>query len=163
MSQIEEYISKLKLQKHPEGGWYNEVYRSENEFSIDGSGFPNGRAYSTGIYFLLEKGQISAFHRIKSDEIWHFYDGGLLEVISIDENGKLEFHKVGLNLDAGYVPQVTIPAGRWFASRVVEGDFVLAGCTVAPGFSFEDFEMANRNDLLAQFPNFETFINELTY
>lgn len=100
---------------------------------------------STAIYFLLKKGDISAFHKIKSDEIWHFYEGQRLEIYYLDRNGNLETILLGNNPDEGEVFQAVVPADCWFASKVSKcSEFALVGCTVAPGFDFQDFEMADR-------------------
>lgn len=157
-----EYVKILKLLPHPEGGWYKEMYRSEGRFSGHDE-FPEGRNYSTAIYFLIEKSNFSAFHRIKSDETWHFYAGDALEVFEIDSLGELKRTIVGPDIRNGQLLQYTVLAGNWFASRVYdEGSFSLAGCTVAPGFDFKDFEMASRVNCINQFPNHINIIMELT-
>ncbi|MEM6523184.1 MAG: cupin domain-containing protein [Bacteroidota bacterium] len=158
---VSEYVNQLNLQPHPEGGFYRETYRSEN--LIHAAGFEKQRNVSTGIYYLLETGSFSAFHRIKSDEMWHFYDGTGLSVYFIDERGDLEVIRLGRNIGAGEQLQGVVPAGRWFASRVESEDgFALVGCTVAPGFDFEDFEMAKRENLKQEFPQHSDLIISLT-
>ena len=156
------WVKKLKLEPHPEGGWFKEVYRSKE--TIDHSALPDkftgSRNYSTAIYYLLEKGDYSAFHRIKSDELWHFYDGDSLEIIEIALSGELTKHILGLDIDAVTRPQITIPAGSWFAARPL-GNYTLAGCTVSPGFDFQDFEMASREALLNEFPQHKNIIEKL--
>lgn len=153
------YIRTLQLQPHPEGGFYKETYRSAATVST-----PNGaRNHSTGIYFLLEAGNFSAFHRIKSDEMWHFYAGDVLEVIEIDATGTLTVTAVGNDVETGHVFQYVVKAGNWFASRVrAGGAFALVGCTVAPGFDFADFEMPSRDTLLQLFPQHAEMITALT-
>ncbi len=148
------YIKTLELLQHPEGGYYKETYRSEGSVSLTQS----ERNYSTAIYFLLEKNNFSAFHKIKSDELWHFYTGDILEVIEITKQGKLKITELGpCNF------QYCVPAGNWFGSRVKKGgNFSLVGCTVAPGFDFKDFEMAKRDGLLKEFPGHAFIIGELT-
>lgn len=148
------YIKTLELLPHPEGGYYKETYRSSASLIL-----PQGeRNYSTAIYFLLEDGNFSAFHKIKSDELWHFYAGDVLEVIEITNDGKLKITELGpTNFQYG------VPAGHWFGSRVKKGGtFSLVGCTVAPGFDFSDFEMAEREKLLHAFPQHKNIINSLT-
>lgn len=154
MSRAQYFIEKLELQKHPEGGWFKEVYRSDEFIEQDAlnARFSGRRNISTSIYFLLEVSDFSAFHRIKSDETWHFYDGGMLEIYSISTSEKLKTHKLGLNIENGELPQITIPAGEYFAAKP-SSEFTLVGCTVAPGFDFEDFEMPSKQELLNQFPN----------
>jgi predicted cupin superfamily sugar epimerase len=145
----------LQLQPHVEGGFFRETYRSP---AMSGN-----RNASTGIYFLLEDGIFSAFHRIASDEMWHFYDGNPLNIYEIDPSGKLTIHKLGLNVPLGEYPQLVITAGNWFASRVAgEQGFTLVGCTVAPGFDFADFEMGSRKMLLETYPEHAALIQELT-
>lgn len=157
------WVDKLKLLSHPEGGYYKETYRSTDKFIGGDQSFPSGRTFSTGIYFLLHDDNFSAFHRIKSDEMWHFYEGTGLTVYIITESGKLDQIKLGSDPDRGEVFQAIVPAGCWFASKTTgENSYALVGCTVAPGFDFEDFEMANRQDLLKDFPELETEIVALT-
>ena len=161
----ENLIREYQLLPHPEGGWYREVYRS-NEL-IPRSGLPDrfsgDRVMGTGIYFLLTDKNFSAFHRIASDEGWHFYAGTGLRIYDLSPEGTLTVHKLGANLSAGEVFQTWVPAGHWFGSRVEEPDgWALVGCTVAPGFDFADFEMAKRAELVALFPDHAGIIGELT-
>jgi uncharacterized protein len=160
------WIRKLQLTKHVEGGSFRETYRSPlilPAASI-GNSFTAARAASTSIYFLLEAGQFSAFHRIKSDETWHFYEGDTLEIFEISTDGELLTHKLGRNYEKGESFQLVIKANCWFGSRVANaGQYSLVGCTVAPGFDFEDFELANRNELSKLYPAHESLISELTY
>lgn len=115
----------------------------------------------TGIYFLLQQGEFSAFHRIASDELWHHYDGGALHIYEILPDGQLVTHVLGTEGEA--LPFAVIRAGSWFASRVARGnDYTLCGCTVAPGFDFSDFELAERSALQQQYPQHTGIIAELT-
>jgi len=159
------WIKELHLTKHIEGGSFRETYRSS--IVIPGGimdRFQGSRVASTAIYFLLEQGQYSAFHKIKSDEIWHFYDGDPLDIFEIDENGQLLSHKLGRETRNGESLQVVIAAGRWFGSRVSDGgSFSLVGCTVAPGFEFADFELADRDVLINRYPAHHALITEMTY
>jgi len=158
-----ERVAQLGLRPHPEGGWFRETYRSEELVSALPARFPGPRNFSTAIYFLLESGNFSAFHRIRSDELWHFYAGDALEVIEIDEQGKLIVTSLGSDAANGELFQHLVPAGRWFASRVKDGgSYSLVGCTVAPGFDFADFEMAARDALSAEFPEHKTIVEALT-
>lgn len=148
------YIEKLKLHSHPEGGFYKETHRSK--FKVNTSA--GDRNASTAIYFLIEIGNFSAFHRIKSDEVWHFYDGDDLEIIEIDISGAITITDLGKNNF-----QHTVPAGSWFGSRVKQsGHYALVGCTVSPGFDFNDFEMAKRLELENKFPQHTEIIRQLT-
>ncbi|NIJ55986.1 cupin domain-containing protein [Dyadobacter arcticus] len=161
------WTEKYNLQPHPEGGFYAETYRSSEGISQYGlpERFAGNRSFSTGIYFLLESTDFSAFHRIQSDEMWHFYAGDPLEVFVIDpEKGALEIIRLGADPENGETFQAVVPAGSWFASKPADGStYSLVGCTVAPGFDFADFEMAEKEDLIRQFPDHETLIRALTH
>ena len=154
------WVDHLDLLPHPEGGFYKETYRSkENVINRNG----DERSASTGIYFLINSGNFSAFHKIESDEMWHFYHGSPLSVYVIHKSGELEVIKIGDNIENGEVLQAVVPAGVWFASRVDEEDsYSLVGCTVAPGFDFHDFVLADREELMKEFPQHEKIIGELT-
>ena len=156
------WINRLALTHHPEGGWYKETYRSEEKISIEAlpERFQGDRNFSTAIYYLLEKGDFSAFHRIKSDEMWHFYDGDPMEIIEITAQGKLINHCLGLTKRSKCFPQLVIPSGSWFAARPM-GEYTLVGCTVSPGFDFTDFELASKTQLLSLFPQHRLTIDEL--
>jgi predicted cupin superfamily sugar epimerase len=129
-----------------------------------GTGAPGqGRNCSTSIYFLLQQDQFSAFHRIASDEIWHFYCGGTLIIYEIEQDGSLTEHVLGSDPERGETFQCVIKAGNWFASRPAAGsEYSLTGCTVSPGFDFSDFELANRSELVTTYPFYETLITSLT-
>ncbi len=165
----EYWITKLQLEKHPEGGYFKETYRSDESIPLSGlpSRFQADRAFCTAILFLLRTNEFSAFHRIKSDELWHFYSGNTLSVYVIHSDGTLETILLGPNPDKGEVFQAVVPAGTWFASKVnndaVTNAFALVGCTVSPGFDFADFEMADRKKLCAKFSMHEKLISSLTY
>ena len=156
------FVDRLKLEPHPEGGYFAETYRSEDIISAGAlpQRFNAGRNTSTAIYFLLEGHQFSAFHRIKSDELWHFYYGIPLLVYIIHPEGKLEVVKLGNNPeDCNF--QGTVKAGCWFASRPInEEGFSLVGCTVAPGFDFNDFELAG-TELADEYPQHRELIESL--
>jgi predicted cupin superfamily sugar epimerase len=140
-----DYIQHLQLIPHPEGGYYKETYRSPLQVSVEG--FDDDRSISTSIYFLLEKGQESALHRIKSDEIWFYQDGDSIEIIELDENNTEIITCLGKNITQGEVLQHVVKAGRWFGSRLKpESSFCLVACQVSPGFDFRDFELLNSTD-----------------
>jgi len=158
-----ELIADLALTRHPEGGWFRETYRAAG--TIPGT-LLNGeetdaRAFSTAIYFLLERGDISTLHRIKSDELWHFHAGAPLIVHVITPEGDYYALKLGSNPAAGEMFQGVVPAGCWFGAETT-GNYSLVGCTVAPGFDFADFEMGSRPDLLSRFPAHAGIIRRLT-
>lgn len=134
------YIENLQMLPHPEGGYYKECFRSNLEMNFNG--FEGKRSVCTSIYFLLEKGQTSALHRIKSDEIWYFHDGQTLEIIELDSEGKEIVTRLGKDLTNGEVLQHVVPANTWFGARLApESEFCLVGCQVSPGFDFKDFEL----------------------
>ena len=157
------YIEHLQLLPHPEGGYYKETYRSPGIISKSCLKDIGGdRSFSTAIYFLLQQGDFSAFHRIKSDECWHFYDGGSLLIHVLMENGEYNCIRLGRNIHEGELFQYVVPAGAWFASEPTASSFfALVGCTVAPGFDFTDFEMAKKENLVQEFPKHELLVNRL--
>lgn len=151
----ESLIEHFKMQAHPEGGYYVETYRSKLDINS-----PQGsRSASTAIHFLISKDSISHFHRLKSDEGWHFHLGDPLIVIEITPSGKLIETILGTDIVQGHKLQHFVPAGNWFASTSL-GEFSLVGCTVAPGFDFEDFEMAKEDELKRLFPEHERIISQ---
>jgi predicted cupin superfamily sugar epimerase len=166
---VDEIVHALGLVPHPEGGFYRETYRAPlvlPHASIS-STHAGDRSASTAIHFLVPRGSFSALHRIASDEVWHFYGGAPLEVVEIDPSGALTITRVGSDLAAGERPQHVVPRGAWFGSRVLEGteargDHALVGCTVAPGFDFADFELADRAALVTRFPQHRALIAALT-
>jgi hypothetical protein len=159
------WIQKLELTTHVEGGAFREVYRSELNLpkTVLPLFFQGSRSASTSIYFLLTQGQFSAFHRIASDELWHFYYGDALCVYEIGHNGRLHTHVLGSSLEKGECFQIAVKAGSWFASAPAPGsEYALVGCTVAPGFDFADFELANREALTTQHPDHVELIRRFT-
>lgn len=163
---LSKLIANLQLEPHPEGGYYRETYRSEGIIPAQAldKDFEGSRNYATAIYFLLTEGNFSAFHRVKQDEMWHFYRGAPIELYEITREGNLIRTLIGSEVQNGHKLQYLVPGGHWFASRVLSGagDYSLAGCTVSPGFDFKDFEMAERSDLLNTYPAHKTIIEELT-
>ena len=160
----EHFIYHLQLQPHPEGGFYKEVYRSEGliEAPCLQPAFGGSRHYATAIYYFLQQGDFSAFHRIKSDEIWHFYAGGNLLLHVIDLLGHYHQHTLGSTPETGAEFQVVMPAGVWFAAEPAPGTaFTLAGCTVSPGFDFRDFELADKEVLQQEYPLYRKMIERL--
>jgi predicted cupin superfamily sugar epimerase len=135
----EELIAGLGLEPHPEGGYYREIFRSALLIApADGRG---PRSALTTIYFLLPGGETSRWHRVTSDEVWHFYEGGALELLELDAAClTLSRHRLATVTDNAQAPVRTIPAGHWQAARPL-GDYALVGCTVSPGFDFADFTM----------------------
>jgi predicted cupin superfamily sugar epimerase len=161
----EYWIKKLQLQMHIEGGAFREIYRSDMTAPVNilPGTFKGDRNFCTSIYFLLQQEQYSAFHKISSDEIWHFYTGDTLLVYEIDHNGKLTEYRLGSDPEKGESFQCMIKAGNWFAARVVPGgEYTLTGCTVSPGFDFLDFVLADTQQLAAQYPQYAALIESLT-
>ena len=160
----EYWIEKLKLEPHPEGGFFRQTYKSDLLIAREAlPGFPGARAASTAIYFLLEGKNFSAFHRLRSDELWHFYAGSPLAVHMIEPAGSYSSILLGSDPEAGQTFQAVVRAGCWFASHVADWKlWALVGCTVAPGFEFADFEMAKRGQLSAQYPEHREMIQRLT-
>ncbi len=159
------WIRNLELIPHPEGGYYRETYRAQESIAANGlpDRFKGLRQFSTAIYYLLEGKQYSKFHRLKSDEMWHFYAGTGLVIYSIDENGNLEKFELGADFGKGERLQVVIPAGHWFGAHVVKPtSYALTGCTVSPGFDFGDFETAKKEEMLKQYPKHKAIIQKLT-
>jgi len=154
-------IDRLGLAPHPERGFYAETYRAP----LVVGGLPHGapRAASTAIYFLLTaEAPASYLHRLKSDELFHLYEGGPLDVLLLGEHDT-RVARLGLDLAAGERPQLVIPAGTWFGTELVTGaSHVLFGCTVAPGFDFADFELASGPELAARFPEHTSRIARMT-
>jgi uncharacterized protein len=129
----DEIIAALGMKQHPEGGWYVETFRDNPE---------GGRGYSTAIYFLLKAGEISAWHRLRdASEVWHFHAGAPLALTIHKEAGPVSIMRLGSDLAAGERPQGVVPANWWQTAQSL-GDWTLVGCTVAPGFDFKSFELA---------------------
>ena len=164
MSRIKKLIQQYELQPHPEGGWYCQTYKSDEQIGVESlpQRFGGNRAFSTAIYFLLEQGNFSAFHRIKSDECWHFYAGDPLHIYIIYESGELAHISLGNDFDQGQTFQYVVPANCWFATRPApESEYCFVGCTVSPGFEFADFELANSTELSAIYPKHKKIIEQL--
>ncbi len=160
------WVEKLQMQSHPEGGYFVETYRSAEKMDKNflPKRFSGDRNFSTGIYFLLESHHFSAFHRIQSDEMWHFYAGDALNIYYIDNQGLMQTIRLGNNPEKSEVFQAIVPAGVWFGSKpAIENSYSLVGCTVAPGFDFADFEMPDRQNLVQQFPQHQATIEMLTH
>jgi len=159
------FIKQLELQPHPEGGYYKETYRSAAciHAAVFPGQFPDKRSFLTSIYYLLEQGDCSVFHRIKSAECWHFYAGHTLLIHVIEHHGTYSCIRLGNNLAEGETFQFVVPANTWFASEPApNSSFSLAGCTVAPGFDFANFEIGSKANLLDSFPQHRDIIEKLT-
>lgn len=151
-----EIIAQLQLQPLPgEGGFYRETYRAATS--------PGQRATGTAIYYLLTSETVSRFHRLQQDEVWHFYQGDVVELVMLQPQGTYLTVTLGHDLAAGEQCQVVVPARNWQGARVKPaGQWALMGCTVAPGFEFADWELGTRDALLTQFPQAADWILQLT-
>ena len=162
----EEVIKKLDLRPLPdEGGYYRQTYKSDVEFPTNGFGIDSDsmRRISTAIYFLETPNGFSALHRVRSDEVYHFYAGDPVDMIQIDDSGILSRFILGSDILNNQSPQLVVPKGKWQASRLKAGGrWALMGSTVAPGFEFEDFELADRDRMLLQFPQLSQDIRSFT-
>lgn len=159
MTTAQHLIDHLQLTPHPEGGYYRETYRAALETTTEGGARRNA---STAIYYLLENNNRSHFHRIQSDELWFFHQGQPLEVLLL-QSGQLTILTLGHDVAQGELLQAVVPAHTWFGARVQGGSgFSLVSCTVAPGFDFADFELADRARLTQEFPGQAAVIEQLT-
>ena len=145
-----------------EGGYYKETYRSDKTIILpcqtDGE-----RSISTSIYYLLDGAQFSAFHRLKSDEIWHFYIGSSVTLYIINKMENLSEVKLGSNIENGELFQIQVRAGSWFAATVnYMSSYALIGCTVSPGFDYLDFELGDRKKLIERYPQHRSIIEKFT-
>jgi uncharacterized protein len=168
------WIQHLELEKHPEGGAYARVYTSNlllKQISLP-KDFHGDRPVCTHIFYLLQQNEFSAFHRIRSDELWHFYDGDALKIYEINNDarpddpvgrGNLIEHSLGLDIENGQLPLCVIKAGNWFAAELIsDSAYALVGCTVSPGFDFAEFELADREKLILQHSRYKDVIRRLT-
>lgn len=160
---IDSLVKLYDLKPHPEGGFFKETYRSPFKIlKTDNSHFTDARNISTAIFFLLPAGTKSHLHRIKSDEIWHFYLGGPMKLVQIFEDGREIQTLLGQDIHQGQILQHCVPAGCWFGGfPLPSSDYSFVGCTVAPGFDFRDFEMASKKDLKTRFPQLHMTIDLL--
>ena len=163
----DEVKTLLALQAHPvEGGWYVRSYEASE--TIAAAGFKDGRyggarRTGTAIYYLLEPDTFSEMHRLKSDEVFHFYAGDAVEMLQLLNGGEVKRLVIGSDLAAGVLPQAVVPRGVWQGSRLVQGGkWALLGCTVSPGFEFEDYTAGNRAELIAGWPEAKETIEALT-
>ena len=165
MNDAQYWIDRLDLEPHVEGGYFKETYRADEKIGsqVLPERFSGDRSFCTAIYFLLHNRDFSAFHRIKQDELWHFYTGDTLLLHIINQQGIYSQIRLGMNFDDGEVFQAMVPKCSWFGANLKEpGSFTLVGCTVAPGFEFNDLEIANRYALVALFPEHRQIIERLT-
>jgi hypothetical protein len=160
---IKRIVERFELVPHPEGGYFREVYRSALQVAHPAIAGAPARCAGTLIYFLLSGRQFSAFHRVRwTDELWHLYAGGPLQLHVIDAEGRHREHILTGDVMQG-APTATVPAGHWQAARLApEASWAFGGCTVAPGFEFDDFQMPPGAELLRRFPQHARIIGDLT-
>jgi predicted cupin superfamily sugar epimerase len=152
------WIEHLKLQRHPEGGYYKEVFRSQQQVLRPDDN--KTKQACTSIYYLLEGKDFSGFHRLASDEIWYFHKGSPLIIHAINENGLHSAFELSDNISGNL--SIVITAGIWFAAEIPSGDgFTLTSCAVAPGFDFSEFEMAKKEELIKIYPQHKDLLNKL--
>ncbi|MGG8497053.1 cupin domain-containing protein [Tenacibaculum sp. TC6] len=166
MMTAQQLITKFDLTEHPEGGFYIETYRSNGIIHNTNlsDNFIGDRNYSTCIYFLLTSEKFSAFHKINQDEIWHFYKGATLQLHMISPDGIYSLVNIGNKIEDNEIPQFIVPAGYWFAAEVLSpNSYSFVGCTVSPGFDFNDFVLPERKVLIALFPTHSEIITKLTH
>ncbi|MCA9414960.1 MAG: cupin domain-containing protein [Candidatus Omnitrophica bacterium] len=167
MDRIEQIIQKLGLEPHPtEGGFFVETYRSEDVLPKEAlpGRYPSDRNCSTAIYYLLKPGTFSEMHRLPTDEIFHFYLGDPVTMLQLFPDGSSKTIVIGNDVLSGERPQVVVPKGVWQGTCLSEGgEFALLGCTVSPGFDFEDYESGNREKLIREYPDQEEMIARLTH
>lgn len=160
---VSEVKELLGLHPHPrEGGWFIRTYESNEMLSLER--YPSLRRTGTAIYYLLEPNTISPMHRLKSDELFHFYAGDSVELLQLREGQPGFMSVIGNNLAAGERPQHIIPKGTWQGCRLREGGaWALMGCTVSPGFEYDDYEDGDEAELLGLWPEWAEMISSLTH
>lgn len=155
MKSAEYYIKNLNMAPHVEGGYFKESFISKDKARKD-------KKLWSSIYFLLRTGEVSNFHRLKSDELWYYHDGEALTIYMITLEGELITSKLGKNIENGETPQVLVPKGCIFGSAMNNNGYALVGCMVSPAFEYEEFELFERDYLLSLYPNYSDIIMKLT-
>jgi len=164
-SKINEIINRLNLKPHPEGGYFSETYRCEETLEPGQlpARYPSKRSFNTAIYFLLTADSCSHMHRLKTDEIFHFYLGDPVTMLQLYPDGSSKTVRLGSDVLGGENPQIIVPRDIWQGSFIAgDGKFALLGTTVSPGFDFEDFEYGDRDQLIAFYPAQRELIIRLT-
>jgi predicted cupin superfamily sugar epimerase len=165
MITAEKLVKLLGLKSHPEGGYYKETYRSDEIISKGAlpKRYKGNRRYGTAIYYLLTRETFSAIHRIKTDEIYHFYLGDPVELVQLLPDGSGCMTMLGNDIEAGALVQTVVSRETWHGARLAAGGkYALLGTTVSPGFEFADFEVGDRNELIRLYPSFSDTIVALT-
>lgn len=164
MNTADYFIKNLNMTPHPEGGFYKEIYESEenitsNDLKVE---FEGSRILWTSIYFLLRDGEVSNFHRLKSDEMWYYHSGSPLTIYMISPEGEFFTEQLGLDIENGEKPQILVPKNYIFGSAMNNKGYALVGCMVSPGFEFKDFELFKRSELIEKYPQHQQIILKLT-
>lgn len=164
MNTADYFIKNLDMIPHQEGGFFKETFVSNKNLSVKDSNIDidESRKLWTSIYFLLRDGEVSNFHRLKSDEMWYYHSGSPLTIYMISPEGELITEELGLNIEKGEKPQVLVPKNYIFGSSLNNEGYALVGCMVSPGFEFKDFELFERNYLLETYPEYKEIIFKLT-
>lgn len=165
MKSADYWIEKLNLKSHPEGGYYAETYRSAEAISADclPARYDGERNYLTSIYFLMTSESPSYIHKLKTDELWHFYAGSPARIVIFDEKKGYRSKLLGPNPDERQSFQAIVPAGVWYgAFPLGDAAYTLVGCDLSPGFDFDDFELGDRDYLLKKFPKYRNLLERLT-
>ncbi|MCT4584287.1 MAG: cupin domain-containing protein [Peptostreptococcaceae bacterium] len=152
------FIKNLDMNKHPEGGYYKECFNSLQNVNINSK----DKKLWTSIYFLLEENEVSNFHKLESDEMWYYHSGSPLTIYMINEEGNLITKKLGLDIENNESPQVLVKKGFIFGSSMNEVGYSLVGCMVSPGFTFDEFKLYKRDELLNLYPQHKDIITKLT-
>jgi len=158
------FVENLSMTPHPEGGFYKESFNSsdtiaQGELNVESQ---ESRKLWTSICFLLRDGEVSNFHRLKSDEMWYYHSGSSLTIYMINMEGELLTQELGLDMEKGEKPQILVPKDYIFGSAMNKEGYALVGCMVSPGFELKDFELFERNDLLEKYPSHKQAILKLT-
>ncbi|HEX2936958.1 MAG TPA: cupin domain-containing protein [Bacteroidales bacterium] len=161
--EVVDFVDKLGMQAHPEGGYFAEIYRSSLTIGpkIAETEYPGERNLATSIYYILANNQVSKLHQLKSDELWYYHYGSTLLVHVFFEN-KYTPYVLGIDVNENQRPQIIIPAGAIFGAEVIDkASFTLVGCVVTPGFHFSDFRLVSRDEMLALYPDHNNIIHKL--
>lgn len=158
------FIKELNMIAHREGGFYKESFKSEETLAdrISNDEKKESKKLWSSIYFLLRDGEVSNFHRLKSDEMWYYHSGSPLTIYMITPDGNLITEQLGLNIEKGEKPQVLVPKDYIFGSAMNNEGYALVGCMVSPAFDFKEFELFERDYLLEKYPYYKEVILKLT-
>lgn len=153
------YIEQLRMAPHPEGGYFREILLGREKVPFQGDADQN--LYSS-IFFLLREHEVSHLHRIHCDEVWYFHDGAPLTILTLNADGSLSEHVLGLDIAAGQMPQILVPAGTWFGAAMDRPGFSLVGCMCAPCFRYDRFELMTTGQLRHCYPQHAERLAPLT-